>query len=110
MFPDIPKDNIKYDLLRTGNAELTTNKILERGYLEAVSYLLMTWFNLFHSYYRSHLQVTIVCTLEHNIQKPRHVMPQIMVQQQVDQSQKLDRLLSIVSIFKSELNPQSLKI
>lgn len=35
MFPDIPVDNIRYDLLRTGNVELTTNKILERGILEA---------------------------------------------------------------------------
>jgi len=54
MFPDIPvyvsfvsesdhgtntfsyRDNIRYDLLRTGNVELTTNKVLERGILEAV--------------------------------------------------------------------------
>ena len=50
MFPDIPKcatllfrntlncyrDNIRYDLLRTGSIETTTNKILERGFLEAV--------------------------------------------------------------------------
>jgi len=35
MFPDIPRDNIRYDLLRTGNTELTTNKILEKGFLEA---------------------------------------------------------------------------
>lgn len=35
MFPDIPPDNIRYDLLRTGNVELTTNKILEKGFLEA---------------------------------------------------------------------------
>jgi len=35
MFPDIPKDNIRYDLLRTGSAELTTNKILEKGFLDA---------------------------------------------------------------------------
>ncbi|KAH8109482.1 hypothetical protein DFH11DRAFT_1627649 [Phellopilus nigrolimitatus] len=35
MFPDMPKDNIRYDLLRTGNVELTTNKIIERGYLDA---------------------------------------------------------------------------
>jgi hypothetical protein len=28
--------NIHYDLLRTGSAELTTNKILERGVLDAV--------------------------------------------------------------------------
>jgi len=35
MFPDIPPDNIRYDLLRTGSIEVTTNKILERGYLEA---------------------------------------------------------------------------
>ncbi|KAG6331780.1 hypothetical protein ID866_7312 [Astraeus odoratus] len=35
MFPDIPPDNIRFDLLRTGNVELTTNKILERGFLEA---------------------------------------------------------------------------
>ncbi|KAF7979330.1 hypothetical protein HWV62_42743 [Athelia sp. TMB] len=35
MFPDIPADNIRYDLLRTGNVELTSNKILERGFLDA---------------------------------------------------------------------------
>ncbi|KXN85653.1 Coupling of ubiquitin conjugation to ER degradation protein 1 [Leucoagaricus sp. SymC.cos] len=35
MFPDIPTDNIRFDLLRSGSVEVTTNKILERGYLEA---------------------------------------------------------------------------
>jgi hypothetical protein len=30
------RDNIRYDLLRTGNVEVTSNKILERGYLDAV--------------------------------------------------------------------------
>ena len=30
------RDNIRYDLLRTGNVELTSNKILERGFLDAV--------------------------------------------------------------------------
>jgi len=35
MFPDIPQDNIRYDLLRTGNVEITSNKILEKGYLDA---------------------------------------------------------------------------
>ncbi|KAL4080081.1 hypothetical protein V8B97DRAFT_1914194 [Scleroderma yunnanense] len=34
MFPDIPPDNIRFDLLRTGSVELTSNKILERGFLE----------------------------------------------------------------------------
>ncbi|KAH0828633.1 hypothetical protein J3R83DRAFT_2977 [Lanmaoa asiatica] len=34
MFPDIPTDNIRFELLRTGNVELTSNKILERGFLE----------------------------------------------------------------------------
>ncbi|KAJ7489414.1 hypothetical protein FB451DRAFT_1224846 [Mycena latifolia] len=34
MFPDIPPDNIRYDLLRTGSVELSSNKILERGFLE----------------------------------------------------------------------------
>ncbi|KAG9311386.1 hypothetical protein JVU11DRAFT_8495 [Chiua virens] len=34
MFPDIPTDNIRFDLLRTGSVELTTNKILERGFLD----------------------------------------------------------------------------
>ncbi|KAI0683521.1 hypothetical protein C8Q76DRAFT_762754 [Earliella scabrosa] len=33
MFPDIPSDNIRYDLLRTGSVQLTSNKILERGFL-----------------------------------------------------------------------------
>ncbi|KAL9709540.1 gamma tubulin complex Spc97/GCP2 subunit Alp4 [Leucoagaricus gongylophorus] len=35
MFPDIPTDNIRFDLLRSGSVEMTTNKILERGYLDA---------------------------------------------------------------------------
>ena len=35
------RDNVRYDLLRTGNVEATTNKILERGFLEAVRLLLM---------------------------------------------------------------------
>ncbi|KAF5354034.1 hypothetical protein D9756_007180 [Leucocoprinus leucothites] len=35
MFPDIPVDNIRFDLLRSGSVEVTTNKILERGYLDA---------------------------------------------------------------------------
>ncbi|KAI6044547.1 hypothetical protein EDC04DRAFT_2865794 [Pisolithus marmoratus] len=35
VFPDIPPDNIRFDLLRTGSVELTSNKILERGFLEA---------------------------------------------------------------------------
>ncbi|KAF9465882.1 hypothetical protein BDZ94DRAFT_1252471 [Collybia nuda] len=35
MFPDIPVDNVRYDLLRTGSVEMTTNKILERGFLDA---------------------------------------------------------------------------
>ncbi|KIJ56316.1 hypothetical protein M422DRAFT_150962 [Sphaerobolus stellatus SS14] len=34
MFPDIPRDNIRYDLLRTGSVEVTSNKLLERGFLE----------------------------------------------------------------------------
>jgi hypothetical protein len=55
MFPDVPQyghppcvrvrtwwltfflsANIHYDLLRTGSVELTTNKILERGFLDPV--------------------------------------------------------------------------
>ncbi|KZT70699.1 hypothetical protein DAEQUDRAFT_744662 [Daedalea quercina L-15889] len=35
MFPDIPSDNIRYDLLRTGSTQTTTNNILERGFLPA---------------------------------------------------------------------------
>ncbi|KAH9916741.1 uncharacterized protein BXZ73DRAFT_80989 [Epithele typhae] len=35
MFPDIPKDNIRFDLLRTGDTQLTSTKILERGFLPA---------------------------------------------------------------------------
>ncbi|KAF8581459.1 hypothetical protein K439DRAFT_1662305 [Ramaria rubella] len=35
MFPHIPHDNIHFDLLRTGNVEVTSNKLLERGYLDA---------------------------------------------------------------------------
>jgi len=33
MFPDIPEDNIRFDLLRTGNAERTVNTVLEKGFL-----------------------------------------------------------------------------
>ncbi|TFK65996.1 hypothetical protein BDN72DRAFT_844911 [Pluteus cervinus] len=35
MFPDVPADNIRYDLLRTGSVEQTTEKLLSRGFLEA---------------------------------------------------------------------------
>ncbi|KAH9830202.1 uncharacterized protein C8Q71DRAFT_843112 [Rhodofomes roseus] len=35
MFPDIPSDNIRYDLLRTGNVQTSINTILERGFLPA---------------------------------------------------------------------------
>ncbi|KAI5885612.1 uncharacterized protein SCHCODRAFT_02643865 [Schizophyllum commune H4-8] len=34
MFPDMPPDNVRFDLLRTGSVQLTTNKILERGFLD----------------------------------------------------------------------------
>ncbi|KAJ3997586.1 hypothetical protein F5050DRAFT_1750612 [Lentinula boryana] len=44
MFPDVPKDNIRYDLLRTGSVERTTNKILERGFLDAPP---LSYFNLY---------------------------------------------------------------
>ncbi|KAJ3481499.1 hypothetical protein NLI96_g7616 [Meripilus lineatus] len=33
MFPDIPSDNIRYDLLRTGSVQVTSNKLIERGFL-----------------------------------------------------------------------------
>ncbi|KAI0746337.1 hypothetical protein C8Q80DRAFT_1105147 [Daedaleopsis nitida] len=36
MFPDIPSDNIRFDLLRTGSVQQTSNKILERGFLPPV--------------------------------------------------------------------------
>ncbi|KAF8154704.1 hypothetical protein B0H34DRAFT_799458 [Crassisporium funariophilum] len=39
MFPDIPPENIHFDLLRTGSVEVTTNKVLERGVLEALTTL-----------------------------------------------------------------------
>ncbi|KAA1477946.1 hypothetical protein DENSPDRAFT_787332 [Dentipellis sp. KUC8613] len=35
MFPDIPRENIHYDLLRTGSVEITSNRIIERGFLDA---------------------------------------------------------------------------
>lgn len=35
--------NIHYDLLRTGSVELTTNKILERGFLDAVRALVSSY-------------------------------------------------------------------
>src|SRR5258707_1346090 len=31
------RENIHFDLLRTGSVDVTVNKLLERGYLEAVS-------------------------------------------------------------------------
>ncbi|KAF8919296.1 hypothetical protein CPB85DRAFT_1373494 [Mucidula mucida] len=34
MFPDIPPDNIRYDLLRSGSVETTSNRVLERGFLD----------------------------------------------------------------------------
>lgn len=37
----IYRDNIRFDLLRTGSVELTSNKILERGFLEPVSICLL---------------------------------------------------------------------
>jgi len=37
MFPNIPRENIHFDLLRTGSVDLTVNKLLERGYLDAPS-------------------------------------------------------------------------
>lgn len=36
MFPNIPEPNVRYDLLRTGNVQVTSNKILEKGFLDAV--------------------------------------------------------------------------
>jgi coupling of ubiquitin conjugation to ER degradation protein 1 len=39
LFPFLYSANIHYDLLRTGSVELTTNKILERGLLDAVRVL-----------------------------------------------------------------------
>jgi hypothetical protein len=70
MFPDIPRyahapsssrlrerlrytfdrDNIRYDLLRTGSPEATTNKILERGFLDAVRVLSICTFALSSRY------------------------------------------------------------
>ncbi|KAF8513051.1 hypothetical protein JB92DRAFT_2925191 [Gautieria morchelliformis] len=44
MFPHIPRGNIHYDLLKTGSVEITSNKLLERGYLEAAP---PTYFQLF---------------------------------------------------------------
>lgn len=43
------RENIHYDLLRTGSVEITVNRLLERGYLDAVSFcqlyiLLLTLF------------------------------------------------------------------
>lgn len=34
------RDNIHYDLLKTGSVEVTSNKLLERGFLEAVSLII----------------------------------------------------------------------
>jgi hypothetical protein len=41
------RDNIRYDLLRTGNVGRTTEKILERGFLDAV--------RIIHAHLLSHL-------------------------------------------------------
>ncbi|PVF93308.1 hypothetical protein CPB86DRAFT_809029 [Serendipita vermifera] len=35
VFPDIPRANIHYDLLRTGSVEATVHRLMERGYLDA---------------------------------------------------------------------------
>ena len=35
----VVRDNLRYDLLRTGDVQLTSNKILERGFLPAVRLL-----------------------------------------------------------------------
>lgn len=35
MFPDIPRANIHYSLLRTGSVQVTSNTILEKGFLDA---------------------------------------------------------------------------
>ncbi|EIN05481.1 hypothetical protein PUNSTDRAFT_74748 [Punctularia strigosozonata HHB-11173 SS5] len=35
IYPDIPRDNIRYDLLRTGDVAVTSEKILTKGYLDA---------------------------------------------------------------------------
>ncbi|KAF8751173.1 CUE domain [Rhizoctonia solani] len=35
-FPQESIDNIRYDLLKSGSVEITSNKILERGYLDRV--------------------------------------------------------------------------
>jgi coupling of ubiquitin conjugation to ER degradation protein 1 len=44
------RDNIRFDLLRTGSVERTTNKILERGFLDAV-----------HLYSSLPLPITLTC-------------------------------------------------
>lgn len=92
MFPDIPtcvllfpctailqgltecrrrfRPNIHYDLLRTGNVELTTNKILERGFLESVRPLPLAY----------PLQTANIGTLDHSPCSPQppstHSTPQ----------------------------------
>lgn len=45
---ELNRDNIRYDLLRTGNVELTSNKILEKGFLPAVCSMAASP-RLFHS-------------------------------------------------------------
>ena len=41
MFPHIPERSIRYDLLRSGSAEITCEKILQDGFLPTVRVILM---------------------------------------------------------------------
>jgi len=44
MFPNIPRPNIHYSLLRTGSVQVTSNLILEKGFLDAPP---TAYFNLY---------------------------------------------------------------
>lgn len=66
-------DNIRYDLLRTGSPQVTSNKILERGFLPAVRRQPPSPFN--HSRFRSHHQHTTAYTQEQTRPVPHALHP-----------------------------------
>jgi hypothetical protein len=86
MFPDIPKDNIRYDLLKTGNTELTTNTILEKGFLEAVRSLAKLRRKPISSLFYSLHPHTTACIHEH--QHPRHLPDKLTMHQPVEANPK----------------------
>lgn len=42
-FPDIPRENIMYDLSKTKSAQVTVEKLLTTGFLPPVRYVYFLW-------------------------------------------------------------------